>query len=203
MAGDIVALTGCSNITIGDTLIEAGNEKFVLKSFKMPPPVFISSIEYQYLRDRPEVEKALTEIMQEDNSLIVEDSQDTGQILVHGLGELHLEVVRDKLKEEYGLEVKLGKMKVSYKESVSQEVTYTQELVLTYLVFLVPIIIDQFMLSFKSILNHWTKKNKAIHMENKQIQSFFNLKILTQNSKISTMNTEEEQRKEIKRRRIS
>lgn len=119
-AGDIAVLSGLKLTSSGDTLIDSKDEeKIVLEGVTMPPPVFIASLEYQSLKDKPLLEEACRNLTREDPSLKVKEDEETGQLLVYGLGELHLDIFRDRLQTEYNLKTKLGKMKVAYRESIS------------------------------------------------------------------------------------
>lgn len=80
------------NTQSGDTLIEKDDERFLLEEIEMPQPVFFAALEYEYARDKSRLEAALKDICREDSSLIVKEDIESGQILVSGLGELHLEV---------------------------------------------------------------------------------------------------------------
>ncbi|KAL4428899.1 hypothetical protein ABPG74_001386 [Tetrahymena malaccensis] len=129
-AGDIAAISGLKYTKSGDTLVDSkDNERFILEQLQMPQPVFMASLEYNSLKDKPLIDQALQIICREDNSLLVKDDNETGQIIVQGLGELHLEILRDRLETEFNLPTKLGKMRVTYRESISEpyEITYTFE----------------------------------------------------------------------------
>lgn len=78
-------------------MIEANDERFVLEQIKMPKPVFMSSLEYESQKDKIKLDQALKEIAREDSSLIIKDDEETGQILISGLGELHLEVPNNNI----------------------------------------------------------------------------------------------------------
>ena len=100
--GDIGALIGCKNIRSGDTLLdEQSSSKVQLSGVSMPPPVFFCSIEAEMSRDKQELEKILFNLSREDPSIHVKEDEETGQLLVSGLGELHLEVLRDRIEIEY------------------------------------------------------------------------------------------------------
>ncbi|KAL4460614.1 hypothetical protein ABPG72_002901 [Tetrahymena utriculariae] len=130
VAGDIAAISGLKYTKSGDTLVDSkDNDRFILEQLQMPQPVFMASLEYNSLKDKPLIDQALQIICREDNSLLVKDDNETGQIIVQGLGELHLEILRDRLETEFNLPTKLGKMRVTYRESISEsyEITYTFE----------------------------------------------------------------------------
>ena len=122
--GDIGALVGCKSIRSGDTILdEQSVSKVQLSGVNMPPPVFFCSIEAELSREKQELENILFALSREDPSLHVKEDEETGQLLVSGLGELHLEVLRDRIQLEYGINATLGKMRVAYRESIgaSQE----------------------------------------------------------------------------------
>jgi elongation factor G len=126
--GDIGAIIGCKNIRSGDTIIEElDNDRIILDGVKMPPPVFFCSIEAENSRDQTQLESILFNLTREDPSLNVKTDQETGQLLVSGQGELHLEILRDRIELEYNLKADLGPMRVAYRESVGT----TQEFELT------------------------------------------------------------------------
>lgn len=85
----------------------------------MPPPVFFCSIEPDLSQDKTELEKILFALSREDPSLHVKEDDETGQLLVSGLGELHLEILRDRIQLEYGIDARLGRMRVAYRECLS------------------------------------------------------------------------------------
>ena len=93
----------------------------------MPPPVFFCSIEAESSSDKQELEKILFNLSREDPSIHVKEDEETGQVLVSGLGELHLEVLRDRIEIEFGIKATLGRMRVAYRESVSETSSKTAE----------------------------------------------------------------------------
>ncbi|EGR29014.1 hypothetical protein IMG5_164730 [Ichthyophthirius multifiliis] len=129
-AGDIGAIQGLKQSKSGYTILDSKDgENFTLEQLQMPQPVFMASLEYQSLKDKIPLQNALEQICREDNSLQYVDDENLGQIIVKGLGELHLEILRDRLQTEYNLDTKLGKMRVQYKESISDsyEIIYKYE----------------------------------------------------------------------------
>lgn len=98
----------------------------------MPPPVFFCSIEAENSREQTELEVILYNLAREDPSLSVKVDQETGQLLVSGQGELHLEILRDRIEIEYKLKSDLGPMRVAYRESVGK--THDLEVTLDKLV---------------------------------------------------------------------
>ena len=97
-------------------------ENFMLEELRMPEPVFMASIECESLKDRPQLETAIKYIEREDTSLRFEENKETSQLIVRGLGELHLEVMMDRMKQDFGVKAKLGKMKVSYRECIQNSI---------------------------------------------------------------------------------
>ncbi len=83
----------------------------------------MASIEYESIKDKPKFDEAISMMAREDNSLKFEENKDTTQLVVSGLGELHLEVMRDRLESDFGVRAKLGKMRVAYREGISSDVT--------------------------------------------------------------------------------
>ena len=116
--GDIGAVLGCKNVRSGDTLIdEADHELIILDGVKMPPPAFFCSIEAEHSRDQNQLEQILANLSKEDPSIGIKADEDSGQTLVSGLGELHLEILRDRIELEYNIRGELGPMRVAYRES--------------------------------------------------------------------------------------
>ena len=127
--GDIGAFSGCESIRSGDTFIEENDpERVILSGVKIPPPVFFWSIESELSRDHQKLQKILRDLSFEDPSISVNENKDTGQIQVSGMGELHLEILRDRIHIDYGLNSELGPMRVAYRESVSGKIQHKQVL---------------------------------------------------------------------------
>lgn len=124
--GDIGAMVGCKNVRSGDTIVGERDSLVKLSGVEMPPPVFFCSIEADMSRDQKELEKILFFMSREDPSLQVKEDEETNQVLVSGLGELHLEVLRDRIEIEYGIKSTLGRMRVAYRESISETQTIEQ-----------------------------------------------------------------------------
>lgn len=120
-AGDIVA-AGMKDAATGDTLTDQ-NHPMILESIDFPEPVMQMAIEPVGARDDKALEEALKEMTSEDPSLKVGVDRDTGQNLIMGMGELHLEIVVDRLKRERKLQVHTGNPQVSYREGVSRSGT--------------------------------------------------------------------------------
>ena len=114
--GEIVALTGCKFTVTGDTL--CGPERPVLlESLHFPEPVLTLTIEPESTAERDKLRVALERLAFEDPSLRVREDEETGQWLVQGMGELHLEIKEHRLREEFGLAVRVGKPRVAYREA--------------------------------------------------------------------------------------
>lgn len=118
-AGDIVAIGGLKEVYSGDTLIHKhDHEEIVLPGVKMPPPVFFCSISAEEEGKERELELVLKAITREDPSYSASVDEETGQIFTTGQGELHLEILRDRIFTDYSLKTRLGEMQVAYRESV-------------------------------------------------------------------------------------
>ncbi|MBL7878818.1 MAG: elongation factor G [Chryseobacterium gambrini] len=127
-AGDIVALTGIKDAKTGDSL--SGLEQAVLlESITIPAPVIRVSIEPKTNADEKSFGLVLAKIQEEDPSLVVERDRQTGETLLSGLGELHLEVTLEKIRLNHGIEINQGKPKVSYREILTETRTHREKLV--------------------------------------------------------------------------
>ena len=124
-AGDIVAISGLKDVRTGDTLCSL-NESVLLDSITIPPPVISVAIEPKQTQDVKQFGMYLAKLTDEDPSLSVTVDANTGQTLLSGMGELHLEVSIEKLKLQYGLEVSQGKPKVAYKEVFTNTVRHKE-----------------------------------------------------------------------------
>ena len=124
-AGDIAA-AGLRTAATGDTLTAEG-APMVLEVMDFPDPVMQMAIEPASTSDEKALERALAEMVGEDPSLKAETDQESGQMLIRGMGELHLEIVAERLRRERGLSVRTGNPQVSYRESISASATATGE----------------------------------------------------------------------------
>ncbi len=115
--GDIVAVVGLKHSLTGDTLCDPKNP-IVLEKLDLPEPVITMSIEPQTNADKQKLVDALVTLKREDPSFRFQYVQDTGQTTISGMGELHLEIVKNKLVRDLGLDVRVGKPKVAYKETI-------------------------------------------------------------------------------------
>ena len=119
-AGDIAAAVGLKNVTTGDTIADQKNP-VVLESMSFPEPVIAVSIEPKTKADQEKLGMALGKLMQEDPTFRVHTDPDTGQTLISGMGELHLEIITDRLVREFNVGANVGKPQVAYKETVTNE----------------------------------------------------------------------------------
>ena len=118
-AGDIAALGSMKNVSTGDTLC-ARNRPIVLESIKFPEPVVSAHIEPKSRSEHGRLSEALGKLTKEDPTFKVMPDPMTGQTLVHGMGELHLEILMDRMEREFGVKANLGKPQVAYKETIAQ-----------------------------------------------------------------------------------
>ncbi|GAB9466796.1 Translation elongation factor g [Globisporangium polare] len=135
-AGNIGAAVGLKNTYTGDTIVAAkdhnGHEYVVLPGVQVPKPVFTCSIEAESSAKQKDLDDALTHLQREDPSFVVSVDDETGQTLMSGMGELHLEILQERLRAEYKLNPTIGAMRVAYLESIAQatEVPYTHDTML-------------------------------------------------------------------------
>ncbi len=126
--GNIAAAVGLKFTGTGDTLILADDkEKVVLAGMQIPEPVIFRAIEAKTAADQPALDEALARFVREDPSFRVQQDRDSGQTLVCGQGELHLEIIIDRMMREHRLEVHVGKPQVAYREALSRPFTKTLE----------------------------------------------------------------------------
>ena len=118
-AGDIAAVIGLKNTTTGDTLC-AENEPLLLESIVFPEPVIKIAVEPKTKADQEKMGVALSRLAEEDPTFRVETDEETNQVLISGMGELHLEVLVDRMKREFGVEANVGNPQVSYRETISK-----------------------------------------------------------------------------------
>ena len=118
-AGDIGAVVGFKDIKTGDTLSEEKNP-IVLESMVFPDPVIGYAIEPKKTADQDNFSKAITKLIEEDPTLKVESDEETGQTIIRGMGELHLEIIIDRMKREFKVEVNQGAPQVAYKETLTK-----------------------------------------------------------------------------------
>ncbi len=119
-AGDIAAAVGLKHVTTGDTICDA-DDPVVLESIQFPAPVIALAVEPKTKSDQEKLSNGLAKLMQEDPTFKVETDKDTGQTKISGMGELHLEIIVDRLKREFSVEANVGKPQVAYKETIRKE----------------------------------------------------------------------------------
>jgi elongation factor G len=127
-AGEIVAFIGLKDTTTGDTLADLENP-IVLEKMQFPVPVISIAIEPKEMKDRDKMSIGLGKLVSEDPSLRVSFDEESGQTILSGMGELHLEIILDRLKREHKTEVTQGKPQVAYRETVAEGVEYEHEYV--------------------------------------------------------------------------
>jgi elongation factor G len=121
LAGDIVAAVGLKDITTGDTLCDQ-NSKIVLERMEFPEPVISVAVEPKSLADQDKLISALNRLAQEDPSFRVKTDPDSGQTIISGMGELHLDIKIDVLKRDYDVGCNVGKPQVAYRETIRNTV---------------------------------------------------------------------------------
>ncbi len=119
-AGDIVVISGLKDTTTGDTLCDE-QRKILLESIQFPEPVVSVAAEPKARGDYEKMSLALRKLMQEDPSFRFSFNEETGQTVIQGMGELHLEIIVDRMLREHKVEVNVGKPQVAYKETIQKE----------------------------------------------------------------------------------
>ncbi len=119
-AGEIGALVGMKDTKTGDTLCDIDN-KVILESIEFPEPVISIAVEPKTKADQEKMAIALGKLAQEDPSFRVKTDEETGQTIISGMGELHLDIIVDRLKREFNVEANIGQPQVSYRETITQE----------------------------------------------------------------------------------
>ena len=120
-AGDIAAAVGLKNTTTGDTLCD-DNNAVILESIEFPEPVISIAIEPKTKADQEKLGLSLQKLASEDPSFRVRTDEETGQTILSGMGELHLEIIVDRLMREFKVEASVGKPQVAYRETISKKV---------------------------------------------------------------------------------
>ncbi|MGS7253532.1 elongation factor G [Pseudomonas sp. SK] len=118
-AGDIAALIGMKDVTTGDTLCNA-DKPIILERMDFPEPVISLSVEPKTKADQEKMGIALGKLAQEDPSFRVKTDEETGQTIISGMGELHLDILVDRMKREFNVEANIGKPQVSYREKITK-----------------------------------------------------------------------------------
>jgi elongation factor G len=120
-AGDIVALAGLKGTTTGDTLCDPANP-IVLERMEFPEPVIEVAVEPKTKGDQEKMGMALNRLAQEDPSFRVSSDAESGQTIIKGMGELHLEIIVDRMKREFKVEANVGAPQVAYRETISKKI---------------------------------------------------------------------------------
>ncbi len=117
LAGDIAAVIGLKDVTTGDTLCDQGNI-IVLERMDFPEPVIHVAVEPKTKADQERMGVALSKLAQEDPSFRVKTDEETGQTIIGGMGELHLDIIVDRMRREFNVEANIGKPQVAYREAI-------------------------------------------------------------------------------------
>ena len=117
-AGDIAAAIGLKDVTTGETLCDL-KHKITLERMEFPEPVISVAVEPRTVADQDKMGTALGKLAQEDPSFRVETDEETGQTIISGMGELHLDVLIDRMKREFSVEANIGKPQVAYRERIT------------------------------------------------------------------------------------
>jgi len=127
-AGDIIALAGLKDTTTGDTLCDI-SKPVVLETMTFPQPVIEIAVEPKTKADQEKMSRGLARLAAEDPSFAVETDQESGQTIMKGMGELHLDILIDRLRREFNVEANIGTPQVAYRETVSRqaEIDYTHK----------------------------------------------------------------------------
>lgn len=128
VAGDIVALVGLKDTTTGETLCTK-DDPVILEKMEFPEPVIKVAVEPKTKADQQKMSEALIRLAAEDPSFRFSRDEETGQTIIEGMGELHLEIIVDRMKREFNVEANVGAPQVSYREAITQpaEVDYTHK----------------------------------------------------------------------------
>ncbi|MBX6764231.1 MAG: elongation factor G [Rubrobacteraceae bacterium] len=122
-AGELVAAIGLQNTSTGDTLVAADDpEKIVIEQMTFPEPVIDQAIEPKTKADQEKLSQALQRLAEEDPTFRVRTDEETGQTVIAGMGELHLEIILDRLTREFKVDANIGKPQVAYRETVRRRV---------------------------------------------------------------------------------
>jgi len=121
MTGDILAAVGLKNIATGDTLCDV-KHPIVLERMVFPAPVIHIAVEPKTKADQEQLDLSLAKLAEEDPTFQVKVDEETGQTIISGMGELHLEILIDRLKREFKVQANVGKPQVAYRESITDEV---------------------------------------------------------------------------------
>jgi elongation factor G len=121
LAGDIAAAIGLKDVTTGDTLCDI-NHKIMLEKMDFPEPVISVAVEPKTQADQEKMGIALSKLAQEDPSFRVNTDEESGQTIISGMGELHLEIIVDRMRREFSVDANIGKPQVAYRETIRKTV---------------------------------------------------------------------------------
>jgi len=127
-AGDIVAIAGLKAVTTGDTLCDP-SKPIILERMEFPDPVIEIAVEPKTKADHDKMSTALQRLAAEDPSFRITSDQESGQTVIKGMGELHLDIIVDRMKREFGVEANIGAPQVAYRETISRavDIDYTHK----------------------------------------------------------------------------
>jgi elongation factor G len=120
-AGDIAAAIGLEDVTTGDTLCDLDNA-ITLERMEFPEPVISVAVEPRSVQDQERMQVALDKLAKEDPSFRVRTDEDSGQTIIEGMGELHLDIIVDRMRREFKVEANIGKPRVAYRETICDSV---------------------------------------------------------------------------------
>jgi elongation factor G len=121
LAGDIAAVVGLKDVTTGETLCDINN-KITLEKMDFPEPVISVAVEPKTKADQEKMGIALGKLAQEDPSFRVNTDEESGQTIISGMGELHLDIIVDRMRREFGVDANIGKPQVAYRETIRKTV---------------------------------------------------------------------------------
>ncbi len=121
-AGDIAAIIGLDRTVTGDTLSDVANP-ILLEAIEFPAPVMSISVKTEGRNDQDKLSKSLVKLAEEDPTFTVHTDKETDEVIISGMGELHLEVIVDRLKQEFKVEAEVGQPKVAYRETILKSTT--------------------------------------------------------------------------------
>ncbi|MCB1233988.1 MAG: elongation factor G, partial [Verrucomicrobiae bacterium] len=127
-SGDIAAIVGIKNVKTGDTL-HADDYDIMLEPPAFPEPVISMAVEPKTKADQEKMANALQRLAEEDPTFVVSTDEETGQTIIAGMGELHLEIIQDRMKREYNVETNSGKPQIAYRETITVETDAEHKLV--------------------------------------------------------------------------
>jgi len=120
-AGDIAAVTGLKETVTGETLCMRDKHAVIFEAIRFPETVISVAVEPKTNADKEKLQNALTRFAKEDPTFVRKTDEETGQLIISGMGELHLEIIIDRMRREYGVEANVGQPKVSYRENMTKE----------------------------------------------------------------------------------